>query len=349
MQGLFFVYIEVMQTEFNLGAKEIESKISECVKNGMNEFVLHDFSYANDKGKMLGFLKTVQRTAPELFVSFNINPRILDMDVCRQCMNINCSIEMNFEAIPSDSKKTDVKKSVLFFDKKFYAKRCETLNNSGLVFGINLFFADKNGDSLKAFCDRLNFTIEQYPNHIDFPQTENSEEMASAKVSGTFSAEDIRAARNIAFACRTFYSAGRAVPWFNSILSALRITPSAFFSDFAEWQRCNNCDYNSGFVPENVSHHEIEKMQLLFLQQKFEEKHKSHMFTAANDIVCVNGALSRLVSDGTESVLETDYNPEEIFGPEAMDLNSFVNDLCMEHCTVKVFLNEDGEPDFKIL
>ena len=63
----------------------------------------------------------------------------------------------------------------------------------------------------------------------------------------------------------------------------------------------------------------------------------------------MNGALSRLVSDGTESVMETDYDPEEIFGPEAMDLEAFVNDLCMEHFTVKIFMNDAGEPDFKVL
>ncbi len=332
-----------METEFNLKSGELESKLADCVKQGMNEFVLHDDQVAKDKNRLLKFLKAVENDAPELFVTFRVEPSVLDMDILRQSMNLNCSIEIPFRAVPAKGG------NGVFFDKKFFAKRCVMLNNSGLVFGVQLFYADQNGDCLKAFKDRLDFTVEQYPNHIEFPQTENSELAQTAHVCQTFSAEDIRQARNIAFACRTFYSAGRAVPWFNSILAALRITPSAFFSDFSEWQRCNNCDFNSGFVPENATHHEIEKMQLLFLQQKFEEKKKTHMFAAASDIICMNGALSRLVSDGTESVLETDYNPEEIFGPEAMDLNAFVNDLCMEHCTVKVFLNEDGEPDFKIL
>ena len=327
-----------METVFNLKSDEIELKLSECVKNGMTEFNLHDSVYAGDKNKLLGFLKYVEKNVPGLFVSVVVNPEILDMDICRQCMRINSSLEIPFRAQKNG-----------LFDKKFFARRATMLNNSELVFGVQLFYADNDKDSLKAFKDRLDFTIEQFPNHICFPQTEDSEMAQTARVRQTFSAEEIRAARNIAFACRTFYSAGRAVPWFNSILCALRISPSAFFSDFAEWQRCNNCDYKSGFVPEEANHHDIEKMQLLFLQQKFEEKKKNNMFTACNDIVCMNGALSRLVADGTESVLETDYDPEEIFGPEAMDLNAFVNDLCMEHCTVKIFLNEDGEPDFKVL
>ena len=280
----------------------------------------------------------MEENAPQLFVSVVVNPEILDMEICRQCMKLNCSLEIPFR----------VQKNGLF-DKKFFARRAAMLNNSGLVFGVQLFYADSRADSLKAFKERLDFAIEQFPNHIAFPQTEDSETAETAQVMQTFSAEEIRTARNIAFACRTFYSAGRAVPWFKSVLSALRISSAAFFSDFAEWQRCNNCDYKSGFVPENANHHDIEKMQLVFLQQKFEEKKKSGMFTACSDIVCMNGALSRLVSDGTESVMETDYDPEEIFGPEAMDLEAFVNDLCMEHFTVKIFMNDAGEPDFKVL
>ena len=280
----------------------------------------------------------MEENAPQLFVSVVVNPEILDMEICRQCMKLNCSLEIPFR----------VQKNGLF-DKKFFARRAAMLNNSGLVFGVQLFYADSKADSLKAFKERLDFAIEQFPNHIAFPQTEDSETAETAQVMQTFSAEEIRTARNIAFACRTFYSAGRAVPWFKSVLGALRISSAAFFSDFAEWQRCNNCDYKSGFVPENASHHDIEKMQLVFLQQKFEEKKKSGMFTACSDIVCMNGALSRLVSDGTESVMETDYDPEEIFGPEAMDLEAFVNDLCMEHFTVKIFMNDAGEPDFKVL
>ncbi len=327
-----------MEKIFNLKASEIEPKLAECVKKGMTEFSLYDSEYAADKRKLLSFFKTVEKTAPDLFVSVLVKPEILDMELCRECLNVNCSLEIPFY----------VQKNGLF-DKKFLARRASMLNNSGLVFGIQLFYADFEKDSLKAFKDRLDFTVEQFPNHIVFLQTEDSDIAQTAHVRQTFSAEDIRAARNIAFACRTFYSAGRAVPWFNSVLSALKISPSAFFCDFAEWQRCNNCDFNSGFEPENTSHHEIEKMQLLFLQQKFEEKKKMNMFTACSDIVCLNGALSRLVSDGTECVLETSYNPEEIFSPEAMNLASFANDLCMEHCTVKLFINECGEPDFKVL
>lgn len=333
-----------MKTEYSFKSSELENQLKQFSSKGITELILHDSAISGDKKRLLHFLKTVEQDSPELFVSFTVDARVLDNEICAQCRRLNCSIDIPFVA----QEKSDSKLN-FFFDKKFYAKRAVMLNNAGLVFGINLFFANLREDSFRAFKERLDFSVAQYPNHINFPQIEDSKIAKTVQNSSTFNSEDIRRAKNIAFSCKTFYSAGRAVTWFNSVIKALRITPSEFFSDFAEWQHCCNCDMASGFVPEDASHHEIEKMQLTFLQEKFEEKKKSHLILAVNDIVCMNGALSRLVSDGIESVLETEYNPEDIFGPESMDIESFVNNLCQEHCTVKIFTNENGEPDFKIL
>ena len=233
----------------------------------------------------------------------------------------------------------------LLFDKKFYANKARLLNDAGLVFGFQLTYAATPGDSLKLFMERLDFAVQQYPNHIDFPQTENDE--YEAKVSGTFSAADIRYCRDTAFACRTFYTAGRAVPWFLSILKPLRIYPSRFFSDFAEWQRVNNCSYKSGFVPEAENHKSIEKMQLLFLDEKYEEKGCHELITLMHDIVSVNGAMARLAGEGEEFEMETSYHPDELLGPESADLKAFTENVCMEHCNITVFSN--GEyPDYKV-
>ncbi|MCR5401485.1 MAG: hypothetical protein K6E78_07805 [Treponema sp.] len=225
--------------------------------------------------------------------------------------------------------------------------------------GKNASSAAFSQDSLKAFKDRLDFTIAQYPNHIDFPQIEEKQEKSASSAnislsslpsaSASFSAQDIRFARDIAFACRTFYSAGRAVPWFNSILMLLRIQASAFFADFAEWQRVNNCDFKSGYLPEEESHENIEKMQILFLDMKLEEKRKGQALQAVNDIVRLNGAFSRLVSDGQETVIETEYNPDDLLSPESMDILSFANDVCMCPCRVQIFINSDGEPDYRLV
>ena len=349
-----------MEKQFSFKSDELVSQLKKCRENGITELTVHDSSIACDKARLINFLKAVQKDAPELFVSIKISPRTLDAEIVRMLSVLNCSVEMDFEL------------SEKGFDKKFYAKKCALLNQAGLVFGVRLYYASGGSDSLKLFKERLDFTLSQYPNHIDFPQTEKDDSSdsggaadgasvagvsaagsstsgSSTVVTGTFSAQDIRFARDIAFACRTFYSAGRAVPWFNSVLAALKIQGSAFFADFAEWQRVNNCDFKSGYVPETESHKNIEKMQVLFLDMKLEEKRKGQFLAAVNDMVRLNGAFSRLVAEGEESVFETEYSPDDLLSPESMDIASFVNDVCMEHSSVSVFLNADGEPDYKIL
>ena len=161
-------------------------------------------------------------------------------------------------------------------------------------------------------------------------------------------AQDIRYARDISFACRTFYSAGRAVPWFLSVLRPLKIPASNFFSDFAEWQRGSSCDYRSGFVPEQVNHREIEKMQLLFLGAKYDEKGKRELMPVVQDIVRLNGAFSRLTGENEEAVVTTSYNPDDLLGPESSDIISFTENVCMEECKVRIFYTPDG-PDYKII
>ena len=322
---------------FEFKISEIENSLEQCLSKGITELSVHDNSLAGDKERVLRFFSKVQSVAPDLFVSVKINPKIIDNQLCQAAQNINCSLELDFKA------------SEKGFDKKLLSKKCALLNNAGLVFGVQLYYADTQKDTLKLFKDRIDFAVAQYPNHIDFPQTENSDESALAKVTGIFSGQDIRYARNLAFACRTFYSAGRAVPWFVSVLAALKITASSFFADFSEWQKVNNCDYKSGFAPENVKHEEIEKMQLIFLTMKLEEKHTPNLLPLVTDIVQLNGAFSRLVSDGTQSTVMTQYDPEDLLGPESMNLVAFEKDVCMEKCAVNVFLNEYGEVDFRCL
>ena len=323
--------------------QDFEAQIPHLVEQGINEFSICDTKIANDKKRLLKILKLFNDYAPEVFVSILVDASVIDNEVVKLASGIYCSFN-----IPLLCKEKGGK---LLFDKKYYSKKARLLNDYALVFGFELKYAIGSDDSLKSFLDRLDFALQQYPNHIDFPQLDlkkSEEEGTSPIVTGTFSAKDIRYARDVCFATKTFYSVGRAVPWFLSVLKPLRIYPSRFLADFAEWQRCNNCDFKSGFTPENEKHRDIEKMQLLFLDEKYDEKRKVELKTLVKDIVCVNGAMSRLVGEDEESTIETSYHPDELFGEEAFDLEGFVDNVCMEHCSVKIFAGEEG-PDYQVL
>ena len=327
-------------TEYKFKTSELEAQIETLSQKGITEFSIHDASVAKDKRRVLKIINLIAQYAPDVFVSILTDASVIDREVAAAATQIFCSFDIPLEVQSKGGK--------ILFDKKFYSAKARLLNDFGLVFGFQLTYAQVPGDSLKLFLDRLDFAVQQYPNHIDFAQTMNSEEEKTAKVTGFFSAQDIRYARDVAFSCRTFYTSGRAVPWFLSVLKPLRIYASRFFADFAEWQRCNNCDYKSGFVPEAVPHKDIEKMQMLFLEQKYEEKGQHSLILLVKDIVAINGAMSRVAGEGEESTIVTSYNPDDLLSEEATDLTAFCENVCMEECKVRIFADEEG-PSYEVV
>ncbi len=327
-------------TEYKFKTSELEAQIETLSQKGITEFSIHDASVAKDKRRVLKIINLIAQYAPDVFVSILTDASVIDREVAAAATQIFCSFDIPLEVQSKGGK--------ILFDKKFYSAKARLLNDFGLVFGFQLTYAQVAGDSLKLFLDRLDFAVQQYPNHIDFAQTMNSEEEKTAKVTGFFSAQDIRYARDLAFSCRTFYTSGRAVPWFLSVLKPLRIYASRFFADFAEWQRCNNCDYKSGFVPEAVPHKDIEKMQMLFLEQKYEEKGQHSLILLVKDIVAINGAMSRVAGEGEESTIVTSYNPDDLLSEEAVDLTAFCENVCMEECKVRIFADEEG-PSYEVV
>ena len=328
-----------MNEEYQFTTTELESQIVTFKSKGITEFSIHDPAVAKDKRRILKIMNLVAQYAPDVFVSILADASVLDREVAAAATQIFCSFDIPLECCEKGGK--------LLFDKKFYSSKARLLNDFGLVFGFMLTYAVVPGDTSRLFMERLDFAVQQYPNHIEFPQLMNTE-LDPPKVTGIFSAADICYCRDTAFACSTFYTAGRAVPWFLSVLKPLRIYASRFFSDFAEWQRVNNCSYKSGFDPHAANHKEIEKMQLVFLDQKYEEKNCNNLVTLVHDIVCLNGAMSRLAGEGEQAQLVTSYNPDDLLSEEAVDLVSFSENVCMEECKVRIFETEDG-PDYEVL
>ncbi|HBB12683.1 MAG TPA: hypothetical protein DCZ76_00235 [Treponema sp.] len=329
----------------HIGTDSLLREIPSFAGRGITEFSLHDRKAASDRTFLLAVAAAVLRHCPELFISLEIDAKTLDQQLVRALGGLCCSVEIPLAGTE--------KGGALLFDKKLYSGRAALLNREGLVFGFLMGWGCQPGDTFRAFRDRLDFALTLYPNHINFPQFADeadgrSSASASPKPTGTYSSKDLDFSRGISFACRTFYTCGRAVPWFNSVTKALKVYPSAFFSDFDEWQQCNNCSFITDYVPEDAPHTEIEKMQLSFLSQKFEEKHKEHLFAAVKDLVQLNGAFSRVAQEGEESIIQTSYNPDDLLSPYSQDIARFADSTAMEMCRVKVFAGADS-PDYKIL
>ena len=89
-------------------------------------------------------------------------------------------------------------------------------------------------------------------------------------------------------------------------------------------------------------------MQMLFLEQKYEEKGQHSLILLVKDIVAINGAMSRVAGEGEESTIVTSYNPDDLLSEEAVDLTAFCENVCMEECKVRIFADEEG-PDYEVL
>ena len=171
-------------TEYKFKTSELEAQIETLSQKGITEFSIHDASVAKDKRRVLKIINLIAQYAPDVFVSILTDASVIDREVAAAATQIFCSFDIPLEVQSKGGK--------ILFDKKFYSAKARLLNDFGLVFGFQLTYAQVPGDSLKLFLDRLDFAVQQYPNHIDFAQTMNSEEEKTAKVTGFFSAQDIR-------------------------------------------------------------------------------------------------------------------------------------------------------------
>mgnify|MGYP003571353927 CR=1 FL=1 len=330
-----------MENTFKFSSSELESSLSLLTQRGITEFTLQDTQILKSKGKLLQFLRAFKKNAGDVFLTLPVDAVVLDMDVCRECAQLFCSLEIPLCGT--------TKNKIYLFDKKFYSRRAQMLNTLGLIFGFELEYALYEGDGIKAFLDRIDFAVSLYPNHIDFPQEEAEKpdrKKLEAKPTSHFSTQDIRRAHKVSLAASIFYSWGRAVTWFLAVLVPLKISSSKFFEDFYEWQKINNYDIEKNYEKIRINHKEIEKMQLDFLKFKFEEKNKSQLFEVVSNIVRLNGAFSRSYGEGEESIVEMSYNPEEIMSGSAMNVQSFFENSFLEYSRVKVFMTEDG-PQYK--
>lgn len=342
--------------EYNFTHENLESALKTFSQKKITELYVHDEKIANDKKLLIHFLQAAIRDIPDVYISLKVNSNLIDNEVLNLISQLFCSLEIPMTESFSKNVKAD--KAVYLFDKKLYSKKAALLNNMGCVFGFDLDFALSNGDSFKQFRDRIDFAVTLYPNHIDFPQIEKSPDKVDnksaatcqlrEKCTGTYSSQDVEYSRRIALSTKIFYTMGRAVPWFNLVLQPLKIAPSKFFSDFAEWLECNNVELRNSLKIEKMTHAEIEKMQLNFLEIKYEEKHKEHLFVIVKDIVSLYGAFSRVDLEGEETVLNLSFNPDDLLSPASLNLAAFSDNVCMEECRIKVFAGQDA-PEYKFL
>jgi hypothetical protein len=307
--------------EYRFNALSLENSLEKLKEKGITEVAVDDEAITQKREVFLRFLGKIRKFCPDIHFNFRIKIDCIDSALVKALSQTFCSLTI--DALPHTVQDNSIRRN--------FTKKVSLLNSAGIVFG---FILSGQNSSFKEFRNLIDFLFTLYPNHMEF---------AFDKLipNATLSSVDIKNIYRLAFSIDVFYTKGRAVPWFLTCLEPLRIKPSSFFMDFSEWLECNNCTKNSGFELEKTTHEQIEKMQLVFLKIKFEEKNLQHLITALQNIVQLQGAFSRATCENTETVLELSYSPDDLISGESQNLQYFTDNVCMQNTKIRVYPGTD--------
>lgn len=275
--------------------KRIDAELDVIVRSGVSQVFVLDSTFNQDRERAKKILKMIRARAPHIHFHFEVRSEFIDREMARLFARVTCSLQIGLQS--ADPK--ILRRIRRHLDLDDFRERIGLLNESGAIFGFDLIYG-LPGDSLAAFRRSLDFALELYPNHLDiFPLAilpgtilasraplEGLEHRATPPYtltsSPTFSSSDLERAARLAEACDIFYTRGRAVAWFNSVASALRLSPSALLDECAAW--LDDARQKGGGGPD-LTDQDIWLMQREFLDRIFRRRKRTALLSLALDLV----------------------------------------------------------------
>lgn len=332
--------------------ERLEKEIELFARKKIAQVFVLDPTYNASKERALRMLRIIEKKAPGMFFYFEARAEFIDRELARAFARIPCCIQFGLQ-----SANPAVLKNVhRTLDKKLFARNISFLNDEGVTFGFDLIYG-LPGDTIGGFLNSIDFALSLYPNNLELfclsvlPGTNLFDDAPGFGMewdknppyhvtrTPTFSESDIAAASRISRATNIFYTQGRAVPWFNSVLRALREKPSAFLSAFADFLDARESG-NGGDV--QYSSEEIESMQKEFVLARLRSSRLERLCPVASDLISMHGALGRCTADGTESTFATNYHPDDVMSEYGTDLAFFAKNAGRQRCRVRVFSTPNG-------
>ena len=345
--------------------ERLEKEIELFAKKNISQVFVLDPTYNASKERAIKMLKIIEKKAPGMFFYFEARAEFIDRELARAFARIPCCLQIGLQ-----SANPEVLKNVhRTLDKKKFEKNIGFLNEEGVTFGFDLIYG-LPGDNFAGFCQSIDFALGLYPNNLELfclsvlPGTDlhdaaqgfglEWESVPPYHVLRTpqFGEKDLAKAEKLALATNLFYTKGRAVAWFNSILYVLHEKPSEFLKEFTNYiesgflsSEQKNKFASTGSIRDwsaEKNSTQIEELQLAFIQKKFREKHKDRFLPAAEDLIRIHSALGRCTFDGTESTFTTHYHPDDVMSEYGTDIEFFTENCGKQKCKVKVFVGENG-------
>ena len=332
-------------------------------------FVL-DPTYNANKARAVQMLRMIESKAPGMFFYFEARAEFIDREIARAFARIPCCVQFGLQSADPEVLK-NVHRTL---DRRQFARNIGFLNESGVTFGFDLIFG-LPGDTLSGFRKSIDFALSLYPNNLELfclsvlPGTALHDDAPGfgmewdenppyhVKKTPTFSENDLKKAALLSEATNLFYTQGRAVPWFNSVLSALRERPSDFlwkFANSAEFRCLGENSADCGFdlsadrqdelnrQKDEIDGKRIAEIQKKFVRKRLSEKKLERLVPVADDLISMHGALGQCTADGTQSEFLTNYHPDDVMSEYATDLQFFARNAGKQKCRVRVFEGKNG-------
>ena len=322
----------------------IKEELDLFVKNNIKQIFVLDPTYNVDKNRAIKLLDYIRQKAKKIFFHFECRAEFISDELAKAFSKINCSLQIGLQSASEEVLKT-VNRN---FNKKDFIKKISILNNYGIVFGFDLIYGLPK-DNYEGFKNSIDFAISLYPNHIELfclsvlPGTALYDDASKLNLtyktnppyhvieSDTFSKSDLEKSKKISYACNLFYSQGRAVSWFNSLLHLLKMKPSLFFEEFYKFLELKN-----KVDVEICNHKEIEILQIAFVNELLTKKNLSKYFVLVKNIIELNGAFSRSYADGESTELVLSYHPDDLMCEYAQDIKFFLSNAQKFSCKILV-------------
>jgi radical SAM superfamily enzyme YgiQ (UPF0313 family) len=262
--------------------ERLEAELRHFAANEVSQIFVLDSTFNQDVKRAKTILRMIKKIAPGIHFHFEVRSEFIDREMAELFSKITCSLQIGLQS----SNPAILKKVGRAFGRDDFKSRISLLNESGAVFGFDLMYG-LPGDNLQGFYNSLDFAISLYPNHLDIfplavlPGTAlqlRSEEIElryhqdppyTLISSPTFSVDEMCKAQQVAAACDIFYSRGKAVAWFNSVMDVIGQKPSEFFQSFGEMLANRS---GGKFGEGDFSDVDVWKLQRDFLIQTFSTK-----------------------------------------------------------------------------
>ena len=337
--------------------EKIKAELDLFAKKKVPQVFVLDPTYNVNKKRAIELLRLIASKTPDTFYYFEARAEFIDRELAREFTRIPCALQIGLQSANEETLKLVNRP----FDKKKFIRGLTVLNEEGVTFGLDLIYG-LPGESFGSFREGIDFAVSMLPNNLEIfclsvlPGTELADIADSLGLdykkeppyhvvkTKLFSCEDMERARKMAASCSYFYNAGRAVSWFNAVCRVLKMKASKIFEIFYQkntmlCENVCNCECN---------HADIEKVQLHFLKEIFNERGMMKYIHVVEDIVKFYGAISRTTATGKGEVVVLNYNAEYVASEYASDIRWFYENIKPQKCKIQTFINH-GVADFRFV